>query len=65
MAENGDDQRNEHVPKDPPVRDIYVDVQQTREEVRTSVEWLVLFRKAWPDVYDGVFHPTCLEAWIL
>ena len=65
MAENGDDQRNEHVLEDPPVRDIHVDVLRTREDVRMSAKWLVLFRKVRPNVYDGAFHPTHLEAWIL
>ena len=43
MAENGDNQGNKHIPVDPPVRDIHVDVLRTREGVRTSAEWLVLF----------------------
>ena len=63
MAKNGDNQGNEHVPVDPPVRDIYVDVFRICEDVRTSVEWLVLFKRAGADVYDG--HPTRLEAWIV
>ena len=36
MAEHGDNQGNEHVPVDPLVRDIHIDVLRTREDVRTS-----------------------------
>ena len=65
MAEHGDNQGNEQVPVDPPVRDIHIDVLRTCEDVRTSMEWLVLFRGARADVYDWAFHPTRLEAWII
>ena len=65
MAEQGDNQGHELVPADPPVRDIHVDVQRTREDVRTSAEWLVLFRRARGDVYDGYYDPIGLEAWIV
>ena len=65
MAENGNEQRNVHVLDDPPVRDIPIDVQRSQEDVRMFAEWLVLFRKTRPDVYDRVPHLTHLEAWIL
>ena len=62
MAENGNDQINVPVPEDPLIRNILMDVQRSREDERTSAEWLVLFRKSGPDVYDGAFDPTRLEA---
>ena len=51
--------------EDPPVQNVPIDVQRTREDARMSMEWLVLFRKTRPDVYNGVPHPTRLDAWIL
>ena len=65
MADPVANQGPEPIPVDPPERDIHVDVQRTREDVRTSAEWLVLFRRARVDVYDGHFDPIGLEAWII
>ena len=65
MADPAANQGPEHIPVDPPERDIHVDVQMTREDVRTSAEWLVLFRRAWGDVYDGYYDHIGLEAWIV
>ena len=62
MAKHGENQGNAHVPVDPPERDIQVDVQRTREDVRMSAEWLVLFRRAHANVYDKAFDPIRLEA---
>ena len=55
----------EYIPVDPPDRYIHVDVQRTLEDVKTSVEWLVLFRRARGDVYDGYYDHIGLEAWIV
>ena len=52
------------VPENPPVLDIAMDTMQSREDVRTLVEWLVLFRWAQPCIYNGVPHPSRLETWI-
>ena len=38
MADPVNDQGPEHIPADPPERDIHVDVQRTREDVRISAE---------------------------
>ena len=55
----------EHIPVDPLERDMHVDVQRSREDVRTAAEWLVLFRRAQVDVYDGHYDPLGLDAWIV
>ena len=65
MADPAANQGPEPIPVDPPERDIHVDVQRTREDVKTSAEWLVLFRKARGDVYDGNFDSISMEAWII
>ena len=33
--------------------------------MRTSAEWLVLFKRARGDVYDGYYDPIGLDAWIV
>ena len=65
MADPGVNQGPEHIPVDPPERDIHMYVQRTWEDVRTSFEWLVLFRRARGDVYDGYYDAIGLEAWIV
>ena len=65
MAEPVNDQGHEHIPVDPPERDIQMDVQRSREEVRTAAEWLVLFRRARGDVYEGQYDPIGLDAWVV
>ena len=65
MADPVNNQGPEHIPEDPPERDIHVDVQRSREDVRTSAEWLVLFRRARGGVYDGQYDPIGLDAWIV
>ena len=53
------------VPEDDPVRDIPMDVERAREEIRTSAEWLVLFLNTLPSTYNGASHPTYLDMWRL
>ena len=65
MADPVNDKGPEHIPVDPPERDIYVDVQRSREDVRTATEWLVIFKRARGDVYDGHYDPIGLDAWIV
>ena len=52
------------MPEDHPTLDIPMDVQRSREDMRTPTEWLVLFRGAQPSMYNGVPHPTRLDSWI-
>ena len=65
MADPADNQGLDRIPVDPPERDIHVDVQRSREDVRTTTEWLVLFRRAQGDVYDGHYNPIGLDTWIV
>ena len=65
MADPVNNQGLEYIPVDPPERDIHVDVQRTREDVKTSTEWLVLFKRARGDFYDGHYDPIGLDAWIV
>ena len=51
------------VPKKHLMRDIPIDIQRTREEERTSTEWLVFFRITHLATYDGAPHPTYLDTW--
>ncbi len=52
------------MPENLPVLDILMDILRSREDVRTSAEWLVLFRWAHPSIYNGVPHPNRLDSWI-
>ena len=65
MADQATNQGPEHIPVDTLERDIHVDIQRTQEDVRTSAEWLVLFRRARGDIYDGYYDLVGLEAWII
>ena len=65
MTDPADNQGPEHIPVDPPERDIHVDVQRTQEDVRTSAEWLMLFKRARGDIFDGYYDLIGLEAWII
>ena len=64
MANENNAQRDVPMPENPLVLDIPTDIQRSRKEVRTPVEWLVLFREAKPGMYNEVPHPTCLDSWI-
>ena len=65
MVDQAANQGQERVPVDPLERYIHVDVKWTQEDVRSFAEWLVLFRRARGDVYDGYYDPIGLEAWIV
>ena len=65
MADPVNNQGPEHIPVDPPERDIHVDVHRSQEDVRTAAEWLVLFRRARGGIYDGHYDPIGLDAWIV
>ena len=46
MANEDNAQEGVLVPDNPPVLEILMDTMRSREDVRTPVEWLVLFRWA-------------------
>ncbi|KAL5572377.1 hypothetical protein UlMin_021974 [Ulmus minor] len=61
MADPVNNQGPEHIPEDPPEKDIHVDVQRSREDVRTSAEW---FGKMKPAEFVGSTDPLEAEEWI-
>ena len=64
MAEEDNAQTDVPMPEGHPTLDIPMDVQRSREDMRTSTEQLVLFRGAQPGMYNGMPHPTRLDSWI-
>ncbi|KAL5549153.1 hypothetical protein UlMin_004384 [Ulmus minor] len=59
MADPADNQGPDHIPVDPPERDIHVDVQRSREDVRTSAEC-----KLKPTEFARSTDPLEAEEWL-
>ena len=57
MADPINNQGPEHILVDPPERDIHVDVHRSQQDVRTSAEWLVLFKGHEETYMMGIMIP--------
>lgn len=57
--------KDRNAPVDVPVPKIPMDVLRTWAEMRTPIDWLVIFCSTCPDTYSSAPHPASFDTWRL